>query len=344
MLLQFHVENFASIKGPLTLSMVAGADHTHEETLISFGKERLQPGVIMYGANAAGKTNIIRAMSAAIMLIRESNTRQITDRLTRVVPFLFDDSSAKNPTSFDFIIVADGVKYQYGFSADNSRIIDEYLYAYKSAKPSLLFERTNTDQYRYTEKEAASFRIYEEKNTQNKLFLATATSWNCKETEPVFRWFANRIEVVDGRSLEALSMPYYMDEDDEQRRYVSKMLQIADLGIYGYEVTTEEVSIEEIQNEPPRANVHSLQRVEEGKATELRKASIYTFHKVNHGGRDDVYALPLQIESEGTKRLFYMGPIIKRVLDKGTVIAVDEMDASFHPFLINYLISLFRDK
>ena len=111
MLIQFTVSNFASIRDEVTLSMLADRDTEHEDTLIPFRKERILPDIAMYGANAAGKTNVIRALTAAIMTIRESNGRQVTDQLNRIVPFAFDDKKRTEPSRFDFIFTAGDVKY-----------------------------------------------------------------------------------------------------------------------------------------------------------------------------------------------------------------------------------------
>lgn len=341
MLLQFSVSNFASIRDEITVSMLAGSDSSHEASLLVAGKERLHPMIGMYGANAAGKTNIIRALTTAIMLIRESNTRQITDKMSRIVPFLFDSESAAKPTAFDFIFFADGQKYQYGFSADQTKIIEEYLYVYKSTKPSMIFERTNTNQYNYVEKERSAFKGYEEKNTDNKLFLSTATAWNCKATERAFRWFAEEVEVYNGNSLKGLAMGYYMDDTaGELNDFVTQMLQAADTGISGYEIESEDTSMEDMVRNGVRPDAEYLQRFENGEAGEIKKAYFTTVHKLEN---DRTYRLPLLMESDGTRRLFYMSPILKDAMAKGKTIAIDEMDASFHPLLVSYILSLFTN-
>ena len=63
-----------------------------------------------------------------------SREKQCIDTLPDVVPFLFDEEMHTQPTRFDFIFVYKGKKYQYGFSADKYRIMEEYLYAYESSE------------------------------------------------------------------------------------------------------------------------------------------------------------------------------------------------------------------
>ena len=149
-MIQFAVTNYMSLRDETVLSMSAGAGSELRENLRKYRDESLLPTAAIYGANAAGKTNICRAMTAAIRIIRDSNERQINRLLPLISPYAFDDEHRKLPSRFDFIFLTNGIKYQYGFSADMFRIYDEYLYKYNSKQPSLIFERKNTNEYKYT--------------------------------------------------------------------------------------------------------------------------------------------------------------------------------------------------
>ena len=127
MLLQFNISNFMSIKDEVVLTAFANARKEHENNLIKVGKERILPTIALYGANAAGKSNIFRALTAAIMLVRRSNSIQV-NMPTGFDPFLFDDSSVKEKTKMDFLFIHNGKKFEYGFTADQQYIYDEYLY------------------------------------------------------------------------------------------------------------------------------------------------------------------------------------------------------------------------
>ena len=114
MLLQFTVKNFMSIKDEVTLSLLANpSDHEHEDILISHKDEKLLPIASIYGANAAGKSNLFRAISTAIKAIRYSNDRQIDRPIGGIIPFAMDPKTVKQPTSFDFIFITKGKKYQW---------------------------------------------------------------------------------------------------------------------------------------------------------------------------------------------------------------------------------------
>lgn len=190
MLIQFAVENYMSLRDETVLSMDAGAGSEHRENLQEYQDGYLLPTAAIYGANAAGKSNIFKAMTAALRIIRESNDRQIDRPVPFIHPYAFDEEQRHLPSKFDFTFVINHVKYQYGFSADSSKIYDEYLYKYSSKLPSLIFERTNTNDYKYTKSNESKLKQYEEKTAPNKLFLATATNWNCELTKEAYLWFA----------------------------------------------------------------------------------------------------------------------------------------------------------
>lgn len=341
MLIQFTVSNFASIRDQVTLSMLADSDTEHEDILLPFNRIRLLPSAVIYGANAAGKTNIIRAFTAAILTIRESNQKQITDPLEYMMPFRFDEDTLNKPCHFDFIFTVGHVKYAYGFSADAVQVYNEYLYVYNTAKPSLIFERSGSE-YKFIRAKQSRFEKYKGKNTNNKLFLATATAWNCSETEEAYRWFAEKIDTYDNASLALTMLPVLAnDKDGSLKRYVLDMLHTADINVSGYTVASRNISPDEIQADPIAKNIF-LQF--SGKNSFYKQYEINTEHIVHNNGKEQAYFLPFQLESEGTKRFVYIIPIIKAALENGKTILIDEIDSSLHPSLVDYLVGIFNDK
>ena len=144
MLIQFGVSNYKSIREEVILSALAGSDKAHEDELLCFRKEKILPSLAIYGANAAGKSNLFKALAAALIIIRTSNGRQINETIPLIAPFSFDEESKTKPTRFSFIFTTKQSKYEYGFSADSQKVYEEYLYEYKTAKPSKIFERSET--------------------------------------------------------------------------------------------------------------------------------------------------------------------------------------------------------
>ena len=129
MLVEFSVKNFMSIKEEMVFSMVAGIGDENIENTINVENigERYLKSTAIYGANASGKTNFIKAFTSAILMVRKSNIRNINEPLVEMQPFKFDLETLKKPCEFKFIFIKNNIKYIYGFSADINRIYNEYL-------------------------------------------------------------------------------------------------------------------------------------------------------------------------------------------------------------------------
>ncbi len=339
MLIQFSVTNYMSLRDETILSMDAGAGSELRENLQEYRDGYLLPSAAIYGANAAGKSNIFKAITAAIRAVRESNERQIDRPLPFISPYAFDDNHKHMPSEFDFIFISNNVKYQYGFSADYSRVYDEYLYKYSSNRPSLIFERTNTKKYRYTKSNESKLKQYEEKTSDNKLFLATATNWNCELTKEAYMWFADSIDTYNDTSF--IMSPQVLETFDEGgdslQSFITSLLKTADINISGYSINSEIKDIPENLQFSSLSDNLSL-------PSKIKSYTLSTNHMISTGENIQEYSLPFEAESEGTKRIFIFGPIIKDALEKGRTIIVDEIDNSLHPLLLEYLINLFNNK
>ena len=325
MLIQFAASNYTSLRDETVLSMRAGSGSELRENLLEYKDGNLLPTVAIYGANAAGKSNVFKAMAAAIQIIRESNDRQIDKPVPFVQPYAFDNEHLNMPSKFDFIFVTAGTKYQYGFSADASKIYDEYLYKFVTKQASLIFERTDTTNYKFTKSNEAKLKQYEEKTAANKLFLATATSWNCELTKEAYMWFASSLDVYDNGSFNMSpgTLESFANGGECLQNFVTSLLKTADINISGYSIDTETAAA-------PGG---------------LRKSyTLRTSHSIKNGDETLEYILPFNAESEGTKRIFIFGPIIKDALEHGRTIVVDEIDNSLHPLFLEYLISLFNNR
>ena len=171
-------------------------------------------------------------------MILSSNALMINQKLP-VIPFKFDEESLGKPTSFEFTFIAsDGHKYIYGFSATQDRIVEEYLYCYRSAKPSMVFDRNSMREQEYNFPRASRVKMEaaSKMNTPNKLFLSTASSWNVEETKAAFEWIAGSVDTftevgqIAGPALER----YRKDEEHTIQDFTGKILKEADINISGY--------------------------------------------------------------------------------------------------------------
>lgn len=346
MLIQFSVENFRSYKDRAVLSMEASADKDLPDNISIERDERLLKVAAIFGANAAGKSNIFIAFTTAIMNIRLSNNMQVGQPLYNISPFLFDENSRNQPSKFEFVFIQNGVKYVYGFSATRFEIVEEYLYAYKTSRATTIFFRNENDRevYRFTipaiKRELAPLTV---KNTKNKLFLATATEWNSIETREAFSFFSEGINTFDSQFdilLPQIGPMLENDWDNSVKTFIRDLLKAADINIEDFQFETKEQSLEElIASIPPQLRGIVLAGVNPSQKNLVY--SVNTIHVVD----GKLFSMGIAEESEGTRNVFGISPIFKRAFETtGEIICVDEFDRSLHPALVQYLISLFNDK
>ncbi|HLJ63531.1 MAG TPA: AAA family ATPase, partial [Stellaceae bacterium] len=133
MLIEFSVTNFRSFRERQTLSMVASRltehveTHTFESGLPGF--DRLLATSVLYGPNASGKTNLMRALQFMQQMITLSATLNFLLKDARA-PFKFDAASRASPSVFEITFAHGGVRYEYGFAVNEERVLREWLIEY----------------------------------------------------------------------------------------------------------------------------------------------------------------------------------------------------------------------
>lgn len=341
MLIQFSVKNFTSFKDKQVFSMEAGTGDENIENIIN-ADERILKSTALYGANASGKTNLIKAFSAAIMMIRLSNNRQPGEKLMQMEPFAFDDKTKNEPCEFEFIFNTDNNKYVYGFKADKDKIHEEYLYQYFSAKATRIFERTNCNEYEFLQTDKSKLDAIRKQNLENKLFLATATTWNYDKTRAPYLWFAQLIDTYSGGMLlnDFVLESYNKDESMELKKFTLKLLEEADIIIKDFNVDVVE---HELDNNMALF-IKSLNIPAQFAPQKQRDVNIIMTHEViDENNNKKEYSINYNNESSGTQILFSMAPILKQVFENGKIIIIDELERSLHPSLVEMIIKFFHN-
>ncbi|MBQ3418574.1 MAG: ATP-binding protein [Erysipelotrichaceae bacterium] len=343
MLLEFKVSNFMSIKDEVRVSCIANTATEHEENVYPYGKDRILPTLAFYGYNAAGKSNIFKALTTAILFVRNSNLMQI-NTLIKTTPFLLDEGSRKNPTKMDFVFVSKGKKYNYGFEITAKEVILEYLYEYESSRPSMIFERKK-EEYNFTTQNSKELEAYKEKNTSNKLFLCTATAWNCQLTKNAFLWFAESIDIYDSGAFNDNQILDYLDanqDNEETKGFLLDVFKRTDFNISDYVFESKAMQDMNVVLPP---GITLDQSILDQMKINSKEFKFDALHNVkDEEGNEMDYPISYPFESKGTKMMIAYAPIIKKALELGRIIVVDELDNSLHPLLTNYLIKLFVDK
>jgi AAA15 family ATPase/GTPase len=138
MLVEFKVGNYRSFREVQTLSLVASKDTELSDNCVKQGKLRLLKTTGIYGPNASGKSNLIKALFTMQQIIK---TQAGPGEKLPVTPFKLDDKYSKEPSSFEVTFYHREVRYQYGFTATSERVYDEWLCAYPEGYTQTWFER-----------------------------------------------------------------------------------------------------------------------------------------------------------------------------------------------------------
>ena len=268
-------------------------------------------------------------MIAALIIIRTSETRQINNPIPLIDQFAFCKNKRKE-TSFEFEFTMNANRYIYGFSCTSKEITEEHLTTYSTQRPTRIFTRI-FDEYEFYNAEVREQMLpLTKRNTSNKLFIATATTWNSEFTKQPYLWLRNYIDVFDSDNpmLQSLEL-YEQDKSGKLRAFTNNLLKEADINIADFTIESREAKGGPLF----LGNIPAMQKEYKVMAT----------HSVKSADKNDSkYFLPLQNESKGTQNLFFLSPWIEKALDKGYVFCVDELDASMHPALLLYIVNLFN--
>ena len=340
MLIEFSAKNFLSFKDKVTLSLEKGNGDENLDNVISNNKVDLLKTTAIYGANASGKSNILKALTCAILMVRNSSLIPVGGKWTFIKPFVFDEVSKKKPSEFEFVFIANEVKYRYFFSADANKVYDEVLDAYYSQKPTNIFTRTKTNIYEFNN-DKSKLETLSTNNTENKLFLSTATTWNYDKTKDAYLWFASAIDTYDTfDNIADKDLIDYSKGEEELKEFSLKLLKEADILIK--DIT---VDYEEKEMDSTMADMLVPPLVRNGEKFKVKNVNIELEHEVIDDNKNKhTYKLNFTEESSGTRVLFAFAPFLKRAFENTKVIVVDELERSMHPALVEFIVKLFNNK
>lgn len=336
MLIEFNFENFRSVKNSVDFSMIANNRiRANKENLIKLKKNNLLKTAAIYGANASGKTNILKAIAYARNFIINSSKESQISKPTGIVPFLLNSESEKAPSTFEFVILLDDKKFRYGFSLNEQEIVYEWLFMATKEKEERLFIRDK--QNIQISKEFKEGKGLKEKTRDNALFLSVVANFNGEISKKLVKWFNDINIFIPGENdASHLYAKMFLSIDAFKSKFM-KLLRNIDL------------FIEEINLAPVDVNTISPEfkryLLDVGTKLEDIPPDIKTIHLKYDGNKKVIGEAKFDLEeqeSAGTNRLFSVLGSMLYSLDMGKVILIDELEIKLHPLIVEFLIRLFN--
>lgn len=345
MLIEFNISNFLSFRDQATLSMVKAksAELENSNTFLPDAPSvpALLKGSVIYGANAAGKSNLIKALDTMRDLVVDSAREGQAGETLSVKPFLLDDSSYSQASEFEVTFVSEGVRFQYGFSATTERVLEEWLHAYPKGRPQRWIERAydeDTQSYNWgnMEKLTGQKQLWQEATRSNALFLSTAIQLNSQQLKPVFNWFLKTLHVAGfGRWHPGVSISLCEKEDTKLK--VLDFLKAADVDIDDIELEYDKFNPDTLPDELPeeiRSQIGS-------KFKDKPVINVKTSHTLKSGKK---VLFDLDDESDGTQKIFALSGPWLDTLKNGYTLVIDELHDNLHPLMVKFLVDLFLNK
>lgn len=325
MLLKIELENFFSIKDKVIIDFRAGNINTKqaralEHNTMEWDGQTVLKSVGLFGPNASGKSNIVKAINFCCRMIFESHLHN-ENTIFNFQPFKFGGYD-KKPSQFLVDFVCDNVEYEYSFSLTRTEILEEALYYYPKKRRAKIFSRKGND-FSFAEGVIPRANDVAVNTSRKNLFLSRASSMNREFAQRLFSYFLNTfllglVQLSDS-SIEELFAKY--------KKVVLEALNVCDSDICNIEMRKEKAQ---------QWNVSFGENATPSQHQEIEIVRFLTYHKF-------APQIPFDMtteESNGTRQLFGVLLRLLDVVKNKKTLMIDEFDISLHTLLADFILDL----
>ncbi|TAF08073.1 MAG: ATP-binding protein [Nostocales cyanobacterium] len=359
MLIRFTVENFLSFNKRVDFNMIASNDTHHSHHIVGGDSEesiKLLRSSIIYGANASGKSNLIKAMKFAKDFIVNGVEK---NKNINIDNFRLDKTCFHKPSRFEFEFRYQNKQYAYGFLIDKHKVHEEWLFEMGLNLENPIYERTRKKINFNFENELflniseydKNRLAYEADGTrENLLFLTNSQERDIKQFENIYTWFDDVLTIIFPNS-KPLLLPLVIQVETDSW---SDILKSFDLGIKSIKITQtplddyseiEETIKNKIEEDFPQEAVTMFVphlRCVISKAKDGTDRLIVSNLSTVRIDKDDSEVIfKISEESDGTQRLIDLVPMLINLDQGNAVFVIDEIERSLHSLLIKKLFDLF---
>jgi AAA15 family ATPase/GTPase len=357
MLIRFVVSNFLSFDDEQEFSMIAGNLKTHKDHVYDLPKLKILKSAAIYGANGAGKSNLVKAIEYLSDLIDSG----VIARSINEKKFKLNPKSKDLPVTLEVEFYKDNKTYAYGISINSTVIQEEWLYETNVNKEDkLIFERklvknqktsiSVLEKYKKTQKERYLIELMEENLLKpNELLIGKSNYLKIKEVDILKDW--NKTLSIIFPQSKFTDLIYSLAQSKKFKTFCNELLQTFDTGVK--EVDTDEIDFDKFiapMDEDEKNEL--LDGINEGTAALFQSPfgpvlvspanGKFIARKAvsRHNDFDGkTINFDLDEESDGTQRLLDFIPAFSNLLNHESVIIIDEIDQSLHPVLLKALVS-----
>lgn len=348
MLVDFSFSNYLSFRDSATLSMVVSEklDADRPRYLIPIRNEKyaLSPFAALYGPNASGKSNAIKALLDFVMLILQSHTLGIDAPIPSYRPFKLDEGSRMAPVGFEAEFVITGIRYAFKVSFDRLSILEEELIFYPEGRRALLYSRKKGDPIIFGSRFIGKKREFEGFVRNNALFLSTAVNLSNEVLKPIYKYFQNKYQFHI--SMDSAGHPIMTTTHDIRTKgstyktAIMGFLNAADISVVDVDIRKTNTVAKNIS--------FSLDMPNEFKQALIENLQYRPFlgHMVYRddapAGKNEYFDLNGE-ESGGTVKMYELAGEVINALSAGGILVIDEFNSGLHPQLSEFIIDLFRN-
>lgn len=347
MIEEFSFGNFWSFKDIQTLKMTAAKIKSKNTELDNINVFAINNDISLlktkaiYGANASGKSNVIKALGSFIRIIKDSVKEEKV--LNLIDSFQLSTETENKPTFFQLIFRIEKTRYRYGFEADEKSIKSEWLFSTPNKREQPLFIREGNmilDDINKTHFEEGVMyqKLFENSKdpifTDTSLFLTHLSSTGFGKLSKQIIKIISSISIISGLGHQGMyGIAGDSLSDSVKKKFILNFLKKADIGI-------EDLDTVEITNENLPENIEDLVKEDLKKGKHIVSSRTKYNAELKPAGKND-FSFSMQ-ESEGTKKMFELSPFIYRSMKEGTPLIIDEFDSRFHPLLTKKIVELYN--
>ena len=356
MLIRFIVSNFLSFGEEREFNMLASSLKTHKHHVYDIGKVDILKSGAIYGANGAGKSNLIKAIEFLQDIVKHGGMiKSINDK-----KFKLDKLYETKPVSFEIEVSISNKIYAYGVSLNNNAIVEEWLYESGiTIDDKLIFERKKTknkhsikvaDKYQKTQKQKLLIELMEDNLLKDwELFIGKSEELKIEEIAIVREHIAQAIVIIHPGSKFQGLVPH-LTLSSSFKTFANGLLKTFDTGVS--ELGIESIDFEKFFGEEDEAlKKEIIEDIETGESVLFntngnsvlitKEKGKYVVKKVvstHINNKGEKVTFDLVEESDGTQRLLDFIPAFDGILQQNITFIIDEIDQSLHPALLKALV------